>query len=47
MKAISLAGLAEGMALADRADISQKDLLEILGMTSFKSEMLLEKGEGI
>lgn len=47
IKAVSLAGLAEGMALADRAKMSQKDLLDILGMTSLKSDMLLEKGQGV
>ncbi|XP_050441153.1 cytokine-like nuclear factor N-PAC [Adelges cooleyi] len=44
IKAVALAGLAEGMALADRAGISQKNLLEILGMTSLKCSLLMEKG---
>lgn len=46
IKAVALAGLAEGMALADRAGISQKNLLEILGMTSLKCSLLMEKGTG-
>lgn len=47
IQAVSLAGLAEGMALADRASISQKDLLEILGMSQLSSPILVQKGEGI
>lgn len=46
IKAVSLAGLAEGMALADRAGLSQKDLIEILGMTSLHCPLLAEKGKG-
>lgn len=46
IKAVSLAGLAEGMALADRAGLSQKDLIDILGMTSLQCPMLIEKGKG-
>ncbi|XP_050540446.1 cytokine-like nuclear factor N-PAC [Daktulosphaira vitifoliae] len=47
IKAVTLAGLAEGMALADRAGISQKDMLEILGMTSLKCSLLMEKGKAM
>lgn len=47
IKAVSLAGLAEGMALANRAGISQKDLLDILGMTSLKCPLINDKGKGI
>jgi len=47
VKAVALAGLAEGMALADRAGISQKDMLEILGMTSLRCPMMLEKGQAM
>lgn len=47
VKAVALAGLAEGMALADRASISQQSMLEILGMTSLKCPLLLEKGSGM
>lgn len=47
VKAVSIAGLAEGMALADRAGISPKDVIDILGMTSLKCPLLLEKGKGI
>ncbi|VVC34058.1 Hypothetical protein CINCED_3A000478 [Cinara cedri] len=44
IKAVSIAGLAEGMALADRAGIPAKDVIDILGMTSLKCPLLLEKG---
>ncbi|XP_025412661.1 putative oxidoreductase GLYR1 homolog [Sipha flava] len=47
IKAVSLAGLAEGMALANRAGISQKDLLDILAMTSLQCPLLLEKGDAM
>lgn len=47
IKAVSLAGLAEGMALANRAGISQKDLLDILGMTSLKCPLINDKGKGM
>jgi len=47
IKAVSLAGLAEGMAIADRAGISQKDMVDILGMTSLQCPFLIEKGKGM
>lgn len=47
VKAVSLAGLAEAMALADRASINQKTLLNILGMSELNSPILVQKGEGI
>lgn len=47
IKAVALAGLAEGMALADRACISQKSMLEILELTSLNSPLLIEKGNGM
>lgn len=47
IKAVSLAGLAEGMALAARAEISHTTMLETLGMTSLKCPLLIEKGKGI
>lgn len=43
---IVLAGLAEGMALADRAGLNQKDLLEVLELTSLSCPTLIEKGKG-
>ena len=46
MAGVSLAGLAEGMALADRSGLQQKDVLEVLGLTSLSCPMLLEKGRG-
>lgn len=47
IKAVCLAGLAEGMALADRAGIPQKDVLSILDKTSLHCALLSEKGRGI
>lgn len=47
IKAVALAGLAEGMALADRACISQRSVLEILELTSLKCPLLIEKGRGM
>ncbi|XP_016657812.1 putative oxidoreductase GLYR1 homolog isoform X1 [Acyrthosiphon pisum] len=47
IKAVTLAGLAEGMALADRAMIPQQSLLEILGLTSLRCPLLAEKGEAM
>jgi len=47
MGGVTLSGLAEGMALADRAGLQQKDVLEVLGLTSLASPMLLEKGRAI
>lgn len=47
IQAVSVAGLAEGMALADRASIPQKDMLQILGMSQLSSPILVEKGQGI
>lgn len=44
MQGITLAGLAEGMALADRAGLQQKDVLEILGLTSLACPALMDKG---
>lgn len=47
IKAVALAGLAEGMALADRACIPQQSMLEILELTSLNSPLLIEKGNGM
>jgi len=47
IKAISLVGLAEGMYIADRAGLSQKDMLEILSLTSLNSPWMMENGNGI
>lgn len=44
MQGITLAGLAEGMALADRAGLQQKDVLEILSLTSLACPALIDKG---
>jgi len=47
MNAIALTGLSEGMSLADKLKIPQKDLLFILSMTSLNCPMIQEKGKGI
>jgi len=43
---IVLGGLAEGMALADRAGLQQRDVMEILTLTSMCSPLIKEKGAG-
>jgi len=47
MSGVALAGLAEGMALADRAGLQQKDVLEVLGLTGLACPMMLGKGKAI
>ncbi|XP_043188188.1 putative oxidoreductase GLYR1 homolog [Amphibalanus amphitrite] len=47
MTGVSMAGLAEGMALADRSGLQQKDVLEVLGLTTLACPLLLEKGRAI
>lgn len=47
MSGVTLAGLAEGMALADRAGLQQKDVMEVLDLTSLACPILLEKGSAI
>lgn len=46
IKAVTLAGLAEGMALADRAGVPQRDMMDVLGMTSLNCPLLINKGKG-
>lgn len=46
MAGITLAGLAEGMALADRAGLQQKDVLEIMELTSLACPLIIEKTKG-
>ncbi|KAH7969215.1 hypothetical protein HPB52_015925 [Rhipicephalus sanguineus] len=41
----TLAGLAEAMALCDRAELSQKDLLEILELGDLNSAVISQKGQ--
>ncbi|XP_045504936.1 putative oxidoreductase GLYR1 homolog isoform X3 [Colias croceus] len=41
---VSLAALAEGLALADRAGLSQADLLDVLALTPLASPHLILKG---
>ncbi|VVC24083.1 3-hydroxyisobutyrate dehydrogenase, NAD-binding domain,6-phosphogluconate dehydrogenase, NADP-binding,6- [Cinara cedri] len=43
IKSVFIAGLAEGVALADRAGISSKCMIDILARTSLKCPLLLEK----
>ncbi|XP_075235284.1 nucleosome-destabilizing factor [Lycorma delicatula] len=47
MAGVTLAGLAEGMALADRAGLQQKDVLEVIELTSFACPTILDKGKAI
>jgi 3-hydroxyisobutyrate dehydrogenase-like beta-hydroxyacid dehydrogenase len=46
MAGVTLAGLAEGMALADRAGLQQKDVLEVLELTSLACSTMIEKSKG-
>ncbi len=47
MAGVALAGLAEGMALADRAGLQQKDILEVLSLTGLNCPLLTEKSKVI
>lgn len=47
MGGVALAGLAEGMALADRAGLQQKDILEVLQLTGLACPLMVEKGKSI
>jgi len=47
MGGVALAGLAEGMALADRAGLQQKDILEVLQLTGLACPLMVEKGKAI
>ncbi|KAK6637604.1 hypothetical protein RUM44_008026 [Polyplax serrata] len=47
MNGVALAGLAEGLALADRAGLQQKDVMEVLGLTQLACPMLVDKGKAI
>lgn len=44
---ITLAGIAEALALADRAGLQQKDVMEVLELTNMSSDMMLQKGKAI
>ena len=46
MMGVAVAGVAEGMALADRAGLQQRDVLEILELTNLSCPLLLDKGKG-
>ncbi|VVC24316.1 6-phosphogluconate dehydrogenase, domain 2,3-hydroxyisobutyrate dehydrogenase, NAD-binding domain,6- [Cinara cedri] len=45
--AVPVVGLAEGMALSDRAGLPAIDVINILRMTSLKCLLLLEKGKAM
>jgi len=47
MMGVAIAGVAEGMALADRAGLQQRDVLEIFELTSLSCPLLMEKGKAI
>ncbi|XP_043485846.1 putative oxidoreductase GLYR1 homolog [Polistes fuscatus] len=47
MAGVTLAGLAESMALADRAGLQQKDVLEVLELTSLACPAIIDKGKAI
>jgi len=47
MGGVAMAGLAEGMALADRAGLQQKDILEVLQLTGLACPLMVEKGKAI
>ncbi|KAK4008032.1 hypothetical protein OUZ56_013190 [Daphnia magna] len=47
MMGVAVAGVAEGMALADRAGLQQRDVLEIFELTTLSCPLLLEKGKAI
>eukprot|EP00096_Caligus_rogercresseyi_P009459 TRINITY_DN321_c0_g1_i1.p1 TRINITY_DN321_c0_g1~~TRINITY_DN321_c0_g1_i1.p1 ORF type:complete len:503 (-),score=196.60 TRINITY_DN321_c0_g1_i1:246-1754(-) len=47
MSGVTLAGLAEGMALADRAGLQQKDVLEVLELTGLSCPLIIRKGKAI
>ncbi|KAK2713172.1 cytokine-like nuclear factor N-PAC isoform X2 [Artemia franciscana] len=47
MMGVSMNALAEGFALADRAGLNHKDVLEVLELTQLASPLLVEKGKAI
>lgn len=47
MHGIIIAGIAEGMALADRAGLQIKDVIEVLKLTQLSCPTVLEKSEAI
>ncbi|KAJ6649852.1 putative oxidoreductase GLYR1 like [Pseudolycoriella hygida] len=44
---VSLGGLAEALALADRSGLQQKDVLEVLELTTLSSTYIIQKGKAI
>lgn len=47
MNGVIIAGIAEGMALADRAGLQVKDVVEVLKLTSLNCPTVMEKSEAI
>lgn len=47
MAGVTLAGLAEGMALADRAGLQQRDVLEVMELTSIACPTIIDKCKAI
>jgi 3-hydroxyisobutyrate dehydrogenase-like beta-hydroxyacid dehydrogenase len=43
---VMVAGLAEGMALAERVGVKQEDLLDIMSLGDMDSQLLKTKGQG-
>lgn len=44
MSGISVAGLGEALALAERSGLKIKDVMEVLEITNVSSKLLQEKG---
>lgn len=47
MVGVTLAGIAEGLALADRCGLSQSDLMEILKLSSLNCSLIMEKCKAV
>lgn len=47
MTGIFIGGLAEAMALAEKSGLQKKDILEVLELTTMKSDLLMDKGRQI
>ena len=43
---VTIAGLAEGLALAEKVGIKQEDVLDILNLGELSCELLRTKGQG-
>jgi len=47
MAGVTMATLAEGLSLASKAGLQQKDVLEVLELTNMSSQLMLEKGNAM